>query len=199
MIAYPAAALSIAISASPVLLELAKIFRILVSQSAAGLYGNDAWRSSACAIAKLGTFEWEVESGIVRTDLRSRGIFGFAADEDVTAEAVFGRIHAEDLPAMHAASMAAVKAGTPIRIDYRVALSNGINRQVDSMCEPVLSPEGRTLLMSGVFVDITDQKKAEVALRESEARFRTMADRAPVMMWRGGSAHLNRLLSGTSA
>lgn len=128
MIAYPAAALSIAISASPVLLELAKIFRMLVSQSAADLYGNDAWRRSACAIAKLGTFEWEVESGTVRTDLRSRGIFGFAADEDVTAEAVFGRIHAEDLPAMHAASMAAVKAGTPIRIDYRVALSNGIIR-----------------------------------------------------------------------
>ncbi|MFC7478386.1 PAS domain S-box protein [Dankookia sp. GCM10030260] len=34
-----------------------------------------------------------------------------------------------------------------------------------------------------LFRDITDQKRAEAALRESETRFRSMADKAPVMMW----------------
>jgi PAS domain S-box-containing protein len=37
------------------------------------------------------------------------------------------------------------------------------------------------------FSDITDRKQAEEKLRESEERFRIMADTAPVMVWRAGS------------
>ncbi|WP_232283407.1 PAS domain-containing hybrid sensor histidine kinase/response regulator [Sphingomonas sp. PAMC 26617] len=136
-----------------------------------------------------------MDSGVVRLDLRSREIFGFSAVEDLTDQAVFGRIHEEDLPSVYAESMAAVSAGKPLNVHYRIVLPDGVIRQVDSLSEPVLSPKGRTVLMSGVFVDITDQKNAEVALRESEARFRTMADRAPVMMWvtdpDGFCTHLN--------
>ena len=34
-----------------------------------------------------------------------------------------------------------------------------------------------------LFADITEQRRAETALRESEARFRNMADSAPIMIW----------------
>ncbi|WP_267382916.1 MULTISPECIES: PAS domain-containing protein, partial [unclassified Sphingomonas] len=127
--------------------------------------------------------------------VRSREIFGFSGDADVTDEAVFGRIHEQDVASVHAGSMAAVEAGQSLNVAYRIVLPDGELRHIDSMCEPVFSSEGRTRLMLGIFVDITDQKNAEVALRESEARFRTMADRAPVMMWvtdpSGFCIHLN--------
>ena len=43
--------------------------------------------------------------------------------------------------------------------------------------------ERRPLFMRGISLDITHRKLAEEALQESEVRFRTMANTAPVMIW----------------
>jgi PAS domain S-box-containing protein len=40
--------------------------------------------------------------------------------------------------------------------------------------------------VSGASIDFTDQKLAEERLRESESRFRTVADSAPVLIWMSG-------------
>ena len=58
-------------------------------------------------------------------------------------------------------------------------------RHLDFIYQPIFDDEGR---VTGVFVqghDVTEQKAAEDALRESEARFRLAADNAPVMLWMG--------------
>ncbi|HEV2129593.1 MAG TPA: PAS domain S-box protein, partial [Longimicrobiaceae bacterium] len=48
---------------------------------------------------------------------------------------------------------------------------------------PVLDEDGGVHLVINIFKDVTEQKRTEERLRESEERFRTMADTAPVMIW----------------
>jgi PAS domain S-box-containing protein len=44
----------------------------------------------------------------------------------------------------------------------------------------------QSLLIVGLLVERANRKRAEIALRESESRFRLMADAAPVMVWMSG-------------
>ncbi|MBB3020135.1 PAS domain S-box-containing protein [Microvirga lupini] len=56
-------------------------------------------------------------------------------------------------------------------------------RFVDLVYQPITDREGR---VTGIFAegyDVTERVQAEESLRESEARFRNLADNAPVMVW----------------
>ncbi len=59
----------------------------------------------------------------------------------------------------------------------------GIETPIEDSSSPIKDENGASVGALLVFRDITQRKLAEQALRESEARFRTMANTAPVMMW----------------
>ena len=55
---------------------------------------------------------------------------------------------------------------------------------------PVRDSSGRVIGASKVARDITAQKQAEQALRESEQRFRVITDASPIMVWMSGTDKL---------
>ena len=69
-------------------------------------------------------------------------------------------------------------------MEAKVRCKDGSERYIEFH----FSSMGDTHLVS--FVDVTERKHAEIALRESEERFRLVADTAPVLIWMSGTDKL---------
>ena len=68
-------------------------------------------------------------------------------------------------------------------VEMRLKGVDGQYRWFLARAIPQYDQEGNIIKWYGTNTDIEDRKRTEVALRESEARFRNMADNAPVMVW----------------
>ena len=76
--------------------------------------------------------------------------------------------------------------GADYETEYRVVLPDGAIRWLRSRGRVELGADGKPCRVHGVSFDITEPKLSEQALLESEMRFRTVADAAPVMIWMSG-------------
>jgi PAS domain S-box-containing protein len=74
--------------------------------------------------------------------------------------------------------------------EHRIVRPNGEERIVLESGQPKYDAQQKLVSIVGTLLDITEQRRAERVLRESEDRFRTMADGAPVMMWMSGTDKL---------
>jgi PAS domain S-box-containing protein len=105
-------------------------------------------------------------------------------------------VHPDDAPAYLAAFYRAVKEHTSFSAEARVRRADGEWRLLGSKAVARISPGGEYLGLVGLSADITEREQAKKALRESEGRFRTMADGCPIGIWvtdaHGASCFANR-------
>lgn len=146
------------------------------ARAEAGLRESETRLAGALAAAQLGAFEWTLSNGNVVLDERSREIFGFSAGQGGDEQEVFDSIHPDDFPRVHAAAMASAESLSRLEIEYRIVRPDGAARTITSLSDIVSGPDGQAERMVGVFADVTDRNLAEVALRDSEDRFRTLAE-----------------------
>jgi PAS domain S-box-containing protein len=92
-------------------------------------------------------------------------------------------VHPDDAQPTLDAWNAAVADRRIFDFQHRVRTASGEYRTYAIRAVPTLGQDGRILEWVGVHTDVTEAKAAEVALRESEARFRLMADTAPSPVW----------------
>jgi PAS domain S-box-containing protein len=139
--------------------------------------------------AKLGIYQYDIATGNILWDARVRDLWGVGPDVPVTIDTFFSGLHPDDRAKPQALVDRAVDpAGNgEYYAEYRViSHADGSERWVAATGQ-VFFDNGRAVHMIGTGQDISERKLAEAALRESEERFRNMADTAPVMIWVSGA------------
>ena len=76
-----------------------------------------------------------------------------------------------------------LESGTTFDADHRVVWPDGTTRWVQLRGALKRSPDGRPLRSLGVIQDITQRKDAESVLRESEEKFRLLAEQMRDVFW----------------
>src|SRR5262245_26843759 len=134
--------------------------------------------------ARIGAWDWNLVTGESNW---SEGIYELLGlpqgDGRASVEDFVGSIHPEDRePAMDRAQ-SVIRHGEEYYDEFRITRPDGSIAWLASKGRVIRGISGNAERMIGVNIDITERRQVEESLRESEARFRTMADNAPVMVW----------------
>lgn len=126
---------------------------------------------------------------------QSEKIWGYTAEEFHRKPDLWkDRIHPEDLPRVLQAAARATQEAQ--QITYRIFHRDGRLRWLRTSCRPILNEQQEVIRIVGITEDITEQKEAELALQESEARLRAILDGIPFSIFlkdlEGRYLHVNK-------
>jgi PAS domain S-box-containing protein len=132
----------------------------------------------------LGVYDQDFITGTITWDARVRGLWGFGPDEPVTRDMFLGGVHPDDRERVVAAIREALTfpGGSNLAMEYRV-----VNREDNSI--HWVSSTGRVFFDGeratrgvGIIQDITDRKRTELALQQSEEELRRADERKNVYL-----------------
>ena len=139
------------------------------------------WLTESQRIARIGSYVLNVKSNVWTSSVGLDDIFGIDKDAEKTLLSWSELIHHEDRQMMMDHFMITVlKERQPFNKEYRVIRQNDHEiRWVWGHGEVEYSEEGEPVTMFGTIQDVTDLKKAEIELKDSELRYRTLIQVMP--------------------
>src|SRR6266480_498472 len=182
---YQGIVVAMAFELSRDLLRTAALTRQL-QMSEAELRESERRMSLAAEAANLVPWAWDISRDKVWVTGKGRELFGFAKSDALDFRRFLKALHIEDRQRVEQAVGRALAEGGEYESEYRIVRPDGRTRWIAGLGRVEFDGDGKPIFMRGVSRDITLRKQAEGALRESEERFRIVADSAPVLIWMSG-------------
>ena len=149
----------------------------------ADLAASEARLKVAQDAGGVGLWDWDLASGQGRWSPVVYRNLGLDPARPPSMADMWGRIHPDDRRRVQDANADAQQAGRLVEVDYRVVHPDGSIRWLLSRGDILRNDAGEYDRAAGVLIDITERRQAFEQMRDSEARFRALADSAPVLMW----------------
>lgn len=106
-----------------------------------------------------------------------------AEPEQTQGEGWLDWLHPDDRERTIARWQHSLRAGVPYAIEYRFRSASGNYRWFLGQAMPLRNEAGEIVRWFGTLTDITERKQVEEAMRESEERFRALANSLPQLAW----------------
>jgi len=145
---------------------------------------SEARLEEAQRIAHVGYWERDLETDRITWSDETYRIFGLPQEKhDIDFAAFQALIHPEDRQRMMRGTAEAERGGPRYDVEYRVVRADGDVRTVHSQGDVRRDDSGRPQRIFGIIQDVTERKRAEAEVRESERRYRHIFQSTGVSIW----------------
>jgi diguanylate cyclase (GGDEF)-like protein/PAS domain S-box-containing protein len=152
--------------------ELGESFRTLST-----LMGNLPGMVYRCRNDKDWTLEFVSDGCLEMT--------GYASDDFINLRRItYGQLmHPDDQEHVWNDVQAALKESRSFQLVYRITTAKGEEKWVWEQGRGVFSPAGDLMFLEGFVTDITERRKANLALKQNEDLLRTVMETLPIGVW----------------
>lgn len=145
---------------------------------------NERRLLDAQRIAKVGDWNWELETDTLTWSEETYRIFGKdPAHFEVTVKAFENTIHPDDYDRFIRERETALKENRNIDIEHRIVLPDQSIRYVHEISSVVKGDDGRIVRVFGTVQDISETRRIEEHLIESEKKYRQLFELAQEGIW----------------
>src|SRR5882672_3449068 len=131
---------------------------------------SEAYLAEGQRISHTGSWGWNVATGELFWSQEHFRIFGFDPETTKPSDAMFlESIHPNDRPFVEQTVNRAVRERSDLEMDYRIVLTYGSTKYLQTLGHPVIKESGDLVEFVGTVMDVTERKRAEAALREAQA------------------------------